>query len=44
LPPLNSEIAIADQVMYHDATHPSRVILPIIPHSAGDEDAPGRAD
>jgi hypothetical protein len=26
-----SEMAIADQVIYHDETYPSRVILPIIP-------------
>jgi hypothetical protein len=24
-------MAIADQTIYHDAAHPSRVILPIIP-------------
>ncbi len=28
-----SELAIADQRIYHDATHPSAIILPVIPRS-----------
>jgi uncharacterized protein len=28
-----TEMAVAEQTIYHDAAHPSRVILPIIPRS-----------
>jgi uncharacterized protein len=31
-------MAVAEQRVYHDAAHPSAVILPVIPHHAEDDE------
>ncbi|HET9111182.1 MAG TPA: CocE/NonD family hydrolase, partial [Ktedonobacterales bacterium] len=31
---VTSEMAVAEQTIYHDAAHPSAVILPIVPRAA----------
>ncbi len=30
---MTSEMAVAEQTIYHDADHPSAIILPVIPRS-----------
>jgi hypothetical protein len=28
---MDSELAVADQTIYHDPQHPSKVVLPVMP-------------
>jgi hypothetical protein len=32
---MDKDLAIADQIVYHDPEHPSKIVLPVIPVPIG---------